>query len=60
MALTNLSKKLDISGQLFWKQPLRGIVENGVLKIYAKSLKSIFEGDPFPSFNSFYIKPKIM
>ena len=28
---TGLSKKFDISGELFWKQPLRGVVENGVL-----------------------------
>ena len=33
MALTNLSKKFDMSGKLFWKQPWRGVVENGVLKI---------------------------
>ena len=25
-------KKFDISGKLFWKQPLSGVVENGVLK----------------------------
>ena len=34
MTLTSpasLSKKFDISGELFWKQPLRGVVENGVL-----------------------------
>ena len=31
MALTNLSKKFDMSGNLFWKQSLRGVVENGVL-----------------------------
>ena len=29
-----LSKpKQNMSGKLFWKQPLRGVVENGVLKI---------------------------
>ena len=33
MALTNLSKKFDMSGKLFWKQPLRGVLENSVLKI---------------------------
>ena len=33
MALIILSKKFDMSGKLFWKQPLRGVVENGVLKI---------------------------
>ena len=33
MALTNLSKKFDMSDKLFWKQPLRGVLENGVLKI---------------------------
>ena len=33
MALTNLSQKFDISGQLFWKQPQRGVVESGDLKI---------------------------
>ena len=27
MALTNLSKKFDLSSQLFWKQPLGKIVE---------------------------------
>ena len=32
MALTNPSKKFDMSGKLFWKQPWRGVVENGVLK----------------------------
>ena len=30
LALTNLSKKFDMSGKLFWKQPLIGVVENGV------------------------------
>ena len=34
----------DLSGKLIWKQPLRGILENGVFKFYAKSLKNIFEG----------------
>ena len=43
MAL-NLSKKFDMSGKLFWKQPLRGVLENSVLKIKAKSLKNISEG----------------
>ena len=33
MALINLSKKFDMSGKLFWKQPLKGVVENGVFKI---------------------------
>ena len=33
MALTNLSKKFDMSGKLFWKQQLRGVLENSVLKI---------------------------
>ena len=33
MTLTNLSKKFDMSGKLFWKQPSRGVLENGVLKI---------------------------
>ena len=33
MALRKLSKKFDMSGRLFWKQPLRGIVENEVLNI---------------------------
>ena len=32
MASTNLSK-FDMSGKLFWKQSLRGVVESGVLKI---------------------------
>ena len=32
IVLTNPSKKFDMSGKLFWKQPLRGVVENGVLK----------------------------
>ena len=32
MALTNPSKNFYMSGKLFWKQPLRGFVENGVLK----------------------------
>ena len=32
-----------MSGKLFWKLPLRGLVENGVLKIQAKSLKNICE-----------------
>ena len=31
-ALTNPSKKFDISGKLFFKQPMREVVENGVLK----------------------------
>ena len=33
MALIILSKKFDMSGKPIWKQPLRGVVENGVLKI---------------------------
>ena len=33
MALTNLSKKFNMSGKLLWKQPVRWIVENGILKI---------------------------
>ena len=33
MALTNLSKRFDMSGKLFWKQQLRGVLENSVLKI---------------------------
>ena len=33
MALTNVSKTFDMSDKLFWKQPWREIVENGVLKI---------------------------
>ena len=44
MALTNLSKMFNLSGKLFWKQPLRWVVENVVLKIQAKSLKNICEG----------------
>ena len=38
MALTNLRcyMFLHVSGTLFWKQPLREVVENSVLKIYAK------------------------
>ena len=27
------AKKFDISGELFWKQLLTGVVENGVLEI---------------------------
>ena len=57
MALINLSKKSDMSSNLFWKQPLTGVVENGVLKISAKSLKNICEG---VLFNSFYVKSKII
>ena len=30
--LTNPSKKFDMSGKLFCKQPLRGVAENGILK----------------------------
>ena len=33
MALTNLSKMFDISGKIFWKQPQKEVVKNGVLKI---------------------------
>ena len=33
MALTNLSKKFDMSGMLFWKQSLREVAESEVLKI---------------------------
>ena len=32
MALTNPSKRFDVSGKLFWKQALRGVVENVALK----------------------------
>ena len=32
MALTNPSKKFDMSGKLFWKQPLRVVEDNGVFK----------------------------
>ena len=60
MASINISKKFDISGILFWKQPLRGAVKNGVLKILSKSLKDTCEGVPISTFNSFYIKPKIV
>ena len=49
MTLTNLRKKFDMSGTVFWKQPLREIVENSVLK---KSLKNICEG----VLNKFYKK----
>ena len=31
IALTNPSKKFDMSSKLFWKQPLRGVEENCVL-----------------------------
>ena len=31
MVLKNPSKKFGMSGKLFWKQPLRGVVENGAL-----------------------------
>ena len=31
MALTDPSK-FDMSGNLFWKQTLKGVVENGILK----------------------------
>ena len=31
-ASTNPSKKFDMSGKLFWRQPLKRVVENGVLK----------------------------
>ena len=44
MALTNLSEKFGTSGKLFWKQPLREVVENGVLKILAKFLQNICKG----------------
>ena len=46
IALTNLSKKLDMSSKLFRKQPLRGVVENGDFKIYTRSMKNICEGVP--------------
>ena len=51
MTLTNLRKKFDMSGTVFWKQSLREIVENSVLK---KSLKNICEG----VLNKFYKKNK--
>ena len=41
MALINPSKKFDMSGKLFWKQPMRRVGENGVLKFWAESLKNI-------------------
>ena len=47
MALTNLSKMFDMSGKLFWKQLLTRVVENGVFKIYAKSLTNMYEGVNF-------------
>ena len=53
MTLTNLRKKFDMSGTVFWKQSLREIVENSVLK---KSLKNICEG----VLNKFYKKTKII
>ena len=43
MALTNPSKKFDMLGKLFRKQPLRGVVEKGVLKFLAESLENIYE-----------------
>ena len=33
IGLSKPKQKDDMSGKLFWKQPLRGVVENGVLKI---------------------------
>ena len=38
--LSELSKKFDMPGNLFWKQPLSGVVKNGVLKIYAQSFEN--------------------
>ena len=49
MAL-NLSKKFDMSGKLFCKQPWRGVVENGVIKIWSKFSNHIYEGVPFLSY----------
>ena len=33
MALRNPGRKFGMSGKLFWKQPLRGVVEKGVFKL---------------------------
>ena len=44
MALTNLSKRFDMSGELFWKKPLRLVAKNSALQISAKSLKNVCEG----------------
>ena len=33
IGLSKHKQKDDMSGKLFWKQPLRGVVESGVLKI---------------------------
>ena len=51
--LSKPKQKNDMSGKLFWKQLLRGVMENSVLKIYAKSLKNVCEG---VLLNSFYKK----
>ena len=48
MALTNLSKRFDMSGELFWKKPLRLVAKNSALQISAKSLKNVCEGAFFP------------
>ena len=42
--LLTFSDISGMSGELFLKQPLRGLVENGVLKILAKPLKNSCEG----------------
>ena len=39
MSLTKRGKGFDMSGKLFWKQPLRWVAENSVFKILAKPLK---------------------
>ena len=59
MALKNLTSKLDKSGKLFCKQPLIGVVENGVLKIKAKSLKIVSETVVFPLIIAFKTKNHI-
>ena len=69
--LNQPKQTFDMTSKLFRKQTLRGVVENGDLKIYAKSSKNISEGNTFlVKFQakisyilfiySFYLKPKII
>ena len=69
--LNQPKQTFDMTSKLFRKQPLRGVVENGDLKIYTKSSKNISEGNPLLGkfqakrsyilfIYSFYLKPKII
>ena len=60
MALTNLSKRFDMSGELFWKKPLRLVAKKQCSSNLSKILEKCLWRSFFSSFNSFWKKPKMI